>query len=330
MGRFDWAGVGMTWVRLDDRHDLHAKVMPLSDLAYRLWVTGMAWCQRSSPDGSIRSNLIGFVLPGRSAGKLTRAVNELEAAGLWEKTETGWRYHDWDEYIPRRSNQTSEERKASAVKAAKARWSDSKQDALSASDAHQERMRNAHETACASDAHAMRPCDADVCPPDPGSRIPIPDPEIDARSAVPVSGTVQLTLAPEPASKAKPKTRKEPTSPHPVIVAHYSKEFERLRSTKPPIGEREGKSIKILLAALGGNVELAKSVITRGLSATWGNPQSINTIANDPAKWLSRAPKLTPGSPQNVIPLEEKRPPTAAEMLAEIQASERAREAVRK
>jgi hypothetical protein len=101
-----------------------------------------------------------------------------------------------------------------------------------------------------------------------------------------------LALEPVPPCQPKPKRqRSAPTEPHPVAVVHYFAEFERLRGSRPAFEKRDGQAIKRILARYKGDVERTKLVITHGLSAELGNPQTILTIANDPDKWLQPPPK---------------------------------------
>ena len=112
----------MTWVRLDDNHDLHRKVARLSDLAYRLWVSGAAWCHRQKTPGVVPLGDEILIIHGRKARDISTAVGQLVAVGLWHKEEDCYRYHDWHTYQTVPVSSPSERGKAGAAK----RWAHSK------------------------------------------------------------------------------------------------------------------------------------------------------------------------------------------------------------
>lgn len=190
----------MSWVRLDDQHDIHRKVARLSDLAYRIWVSGMAWCHRQKTSGGIPSGDAELIVPGRKAKDIAKAVSELVSAGLWHVTETGHAYHDWQHYQAPIAATASERGKAGAAK----RWGNS-QEPLA--------------TIAKPVSHDGQGLANDAPVPIP---IPIPIPPaiaVGSGSAAPASEQVQI---PDP-DKAQPISLK--FTPHPSAVselaAHY-------------------------------------------------------------------------------------------------------------
>ena len=85
----------MPWVRIDENALDHPKIVCLSDGAFRLWVQGLAHCQKFLTDGFI----------GNQALRTLRAYSpkrkqNLIDGGLWDVSETGIRVHDflqWNE-----------------------------------------------------------------------------------------------------------------------------------------------------------------------------------------------------------------------------------------
>lgn len=77
-------------IRLDDHHDEHPKIAPLSDQAFRFWHRGLAWAMRNLSDGFIPRG-VARQLAGSRTKKLTE---ELVAAKLWEEKDGGWKIHD--------------------------------------------------------------------------------------------------------------------------------------------------------------------------------------------------------------------------------------------
>jgi hypothetical protein len=85
----------MPWVRIDENAMEHPKIGGLPDGAFRLWVTGLAYCQKFLTDGYISQQ----ALRGLRAYSPKRKV-ELVRAGLWNESETGIHVHDfldWNE-----------------------------------------------------------------------------------------------------------------------------------------------------------------------------------------------------------------------------------------
>jgi hypothetical protein len=85
----------MPWVRLDEHAINHVKLLALSDGAFRLWVEGLAHCQKHLTDGAISSAAVrGFryAKPGRIT-ELTTSVGR--AAPLWCPAAEGFEVHDY-------------------------------------------------------------------------------------------------------------------------------------------------------------------------------------------------------------------------------------------
>jgi 5-methylcytosine-specific restriction endonuclease McrA len=84
----------MPWVRIDENAMEHPKVAALPDSAFRLWVTGLAHCQKFLTDGKITANALKTLRtfsPKRS--------RQLIEAGLWVESDTGdVHVHDYLEW----------------------------------------------------------------------------------------------------------------------------------------------------------------------------------------------------------------------------------------
>lgn len=81
----------MTWVRIEDTFCEHPKIEPLSDLAFRLHVKALCYCNRNLTDGYVPA------VAARAAGgpRHKSATRELLEAGLWEHARGGFRIHDF-------------------------------------------------------------------------------------------------------------------------------------------------------------------------------------------------------------------------------------------
>ncbi len=94
-----------------------------------LWVCGLAYCQRHSTDGHIPAEALAW-LGVVSPQKMTAA---LVAAGLWHRTDNGWRVHDyldWNESSESRRKKTTEKNERQQ------RWRDSRRDVDSSTTTH--------------------------------------------------------------------------------------------------------------------------------------------------------------------------------------------------
>lgn len=98
----------MAWVRIDDGMPDSLKVAPLSDAAFRAYVTSICYCARSLSDGFV---------PAKKAKEFSgrpRVVQELTDATLWESGDGGFTVHDYLEYNPTRETVLAERDKAKA------------------------------------------------------------------------------------------------------------------------------------------------------------------------------------------------------------------------
>lgn len=75
----------MSWTKTSD--DVPDRLWSLSDAAFRLHSHATVWSNRLLTDGEIPADRLRVLVPRFRAS----AVVELESAGLWSKTETGYR-----------------------------------------------------------------------------------------------------------------------------------------------------------------------------------------------------------------------------------------------
>lgn len=76
----------------------HRKVAPLSDAAFRLHVTAMAWCVEERTDGKVGYKIPATLTRAPSGKALRKALAELTDAGLWHETQDGYQIHDFLEW----------------------------------------------------------------------------------------------------------------------------------------------------------------------------------------------------------------------------------------
>lgn len=108
----------MTWAKVDDRFHSHRKTREAwhaSHASIGLHFLAMSYSAGQMTDGWIECGFVNEKLPNRR--ERDRAVSALEAAGLWERHESGWQIHDWLDYNPSRAEILAKRRKDSERKA---------------------------------------------------------------------------------------------------------------------------------------------------------------------------------------------------------------------
>lgn len=75
----------MPYLNLDDGFPEHEKVDALSDGAYRLWTSALAYCARKTTDGRIPARKVARLVPNYKPSQL----RELLRGGLWHEGGDG-------------------------------------------------------------------------------------------------------------------------------------------------------------------------------------------------------------------------------------------------
>lgn len=90
----------MVWFRMDDSFPSHPKVLgiPRRDrlAAIGLWTLAGGWCAKQLTDGYLAKHMLEEI------GGSQRLAATLVEVGLWEISEGGYQFHDWDHYNPTR------------------------------------------------------------------------------------------------------------------------------------------------------------------------------------------------------------------------------------
>lgn len=94
----------MTWLKLDDHVAEHRKIRRLSDAAFRLHVTALAYCAKDETDGLVTEADFDEMEHGR---RLRKHVPNLIDSGLWEPVPGGWLIHDYLHYNPSHAKLTA-------------------------------------------------------------------------------------------------------------------------------------------------------------------------------------------------------------------------------
>lgn len=112
----------MPWVRVDDQFPVNRKVRPLSDRAFRLYISALCWCNANLTDGRIMTSELRYV---SDIASVKRYASELVSAQLWEESGDGWLVHDYLEFQAS-AIKIREER--AAKRARQERWLDRKRE----------------------------------------------------------------------------------------------------------------------------------------------------------------------------------------------------------
>lgn len=193
----------MTWFKVDDKFPDHPKVESLEDdpqewaNSLAIWLVIGCKCNRHpAARGEISASKLARITPlGRRA---VAAADALVRAGLWKKTETGYRYHDWHDYQPtpeedalQRANNTKRQRE----------WRQKRRLGRGGKNTPTEPQRNAVTDAVtdAVTSALVTPLSRDPCSTTPSRPVP-------SRPSLPTE------------EKEEPEFRSEPASPGPSVA----------------------------------------------------------------------------------------------------------------
>ncbi len=109
----------MSWFKVDDTLHSHPKVRRAGAAAVGVWATAGSFCMAYKTDGFVPAWYLD------SWGKTgTTAARRLVEVGLWDEVdegpETGWRFHDWDDYQPS-SDEIERDREQARIRQRKSR-----------------------------------------------------------------------------------------------------------------------------------------------------------------------------------------------------------------
>lgn len=110
----------MPWANFDDQFPKHPKVLPISDAAFRLHVSGVCYCVQYLTDGVIEAKAVPLLVPRFRA----RTLAELVERGLWVNGGEQYLIHDFLQWNRSREQvEADRERKRKAGRmGAESRW----------------------------------------------------------------------------------------------------------------------------------------------------------------------------------------------------------------
>lgn len=120
----------MVWARIDDGANSNAKILALSDPAFRLWACGLIYCQANLTDGFIPSHAVkAFGVRAANVAKITLELTQSLIPGkspLWHVVTGGWQVHDFLDWNDSRDDVIAGRERA---KQRTKHWRDGKRDA---------------------------------------------------------------------------------------------------------------------------------------------------------------------------------------------------------
>ena len=201
----------MPWVKLDDHFSDHPKVASLDDAAFRLHVSALCYCSRYLTDGEIPRGVVPRIAASETPFETADA---LVGAGVWIRTETGYRIHDYLEYQPSREAALAAKaaRSESGRKGAESRWH-GKQDGEPMANAIANPIAKAMAKPMANgwQNHAPSPVPDPI--PDPQPSTPVPQPPAVEEGKEPPSSTARAASG-ETASVQTAHEQKPPGGPN--------------------------------------------------------------------------------------------------------------------
>jgi hypothetical protein len=120
----------VTWINLDDKMPDHPKILALSDGAFRLHVSAIAYCNRYQTDGVVPAEAVPKLMPRFRPSYLTELVGDSANGnrGLWLQRSNAYELHDYLDWnkskaeIAWRGDRLSQIRSEAGKKGAAARW----------------------------------------------------------------------------------------------------------------------------------------------------------------------------------------------------------------
>jgi hypothetical protein len=287
----------MVWFRVDDGFPDHPKVEDLiasgtAPEAISLWTLAGAWCARQLTDGEI---------PAAKVARLgirahARGASELVRVGLWERTETGFRFHDWAAQQPLREDVTA---KRDAANARQRRHRDaSVTPSVTRDTGVTSRVTDALVTASVTPLPARAPAGAF-----PSQSRPVPVPSLKREDPEHThSDSMPFDVDPEPghAPSQRPeliaarlyKAGYEAARPGVVWMSHakHARRLDAIGAWAEAQGRVEGKSTEAVLAELFRNAFLAQWLADRDFS--------LAAIEEQPGALYRPPPKAATGPPK--------------------------------
>ncbi len=102
----------MLWIKLGTHIKDHPRFLALGALARDLWVWGMLYSGDHELDGDLPMAAVMTSAWGRGDRANVKLAGTLVSAGLWERTESGWRILRWAEQGNQTKAQLSADREA--------------------------------------------------------------------------------------------------------------------------------------------------------------------------------------------------------------------------
>lgn len=262
----------MTWTKLSDDWNTHPKMLKLNSRDARLfWVDCLTYCNSHHTDGEFPIEAVRQIGGELSKKSSEICLQKLLEVGLLDRKKdgSGFVIHNFLAYNPSRS-ELDEKRESTRKRV--------------------ESFRKRVAGNAVTSTHVTPPCNTAPVPsrPEPvptlTDQIHICDepkfaapPEVDSVKVEPVIG---------PPKSTRVKKAFEDMTGREQVIETYFVEYERARGVKPLFKGREAKSTDRLIDAVKGNHARAMTILRNAYADSfWQGKATINTIANEPAKF---------------------------------------------
>jgi hypothetical protein len=282
----------MPWGRLDDKANANAKLLALSDPAWRMWGCGLIYCQNSLTDGFIPQHAIeSFGVRARNkstvADELCRALVPGKSP-LWHRVEGGFQIHDYLE------------------------WNDSREEVLAERERNRKRVEKFRSGRGNGERNALQPSLPNAF----GTVSHVPQPQ------TPVE---EHGSAPAPTAERRTAADRSPIS---RLLDRHSERYESIVGVKPHITRPKDPKllaemlkqhgIETLLGAMDAMFDHADQFIVR-------NGYSIGVFKSQINGFLAKsAPRQEKGDWYGHIPHCQNKQDCTKRMLAEERAKKAA------
>jgi len=109
----------MAWIKLNDAFPNHPKIVGLSDLAFRIHVTGLCYCGTYLTDGYLPYTVVNTMITTPEL----KPTDELEKVGLWYRVVNGFQIHD---YLAHQTSKQQVQEKQEALRERQKRYRERK------------------------------------------------------------------------------------------------------------------------------------------------------------------------------------------------------------
>ncbi|MFD2081560.1 hypothetical protein SAMN05421678_106260 [Actinopolymorpha cephalotaxi] len=279
----------MPWFRVCDTFAFNDKTVAAGNAAIGLWVRAGSWSAQNLTDGLVPKHMV------TALGGTTAQARKLVDVGLWETTDDGYRFIDWDDAQPTRQ-EVQQDRAAARDRMRRTRSAsrrsprtrpDHREEVRPNNTEPNDRAKPSHDTN--SNQEAAGTADETTMPPsEPAS------PRVRALCAVDVRPNSSRTSQPVRSTLTRPSPTSSPSPPPaaPTDKHHGGggpTRVDELMGIADSIGKRAGVEVAAVIEALGPHWRIGQRAVERltpgihsALDAGWTKDDLANHLRASP------------------------------------------------